>query len=297
MLFGVDQLTTGPDGVDLPAEKRLVPNGALYTPHPELVDPAIRRSILYFDAIEWPNVSMTAWPFGSTYDVLLEQQFIQRTSLPLVAAMPPSVGDTIGGMHMEIFRQLEAQQPGVWSYAPLIRAPDSMVHLFPEYAGPIQSRGIECQLYGLLPVPAPEVSYADILDFKERRRPELLALRAHLDDLYLEVARSNDVPRARIVVMAKLEKAVSDLRSAMRGSGFRGVMGSVGVDVMLDAAADYSLGWWAAERIGHSEYTAGLGTLIAGYRFLRKNLRWPISRAGALAYIAHAERELRPSPQ
>src|ERR1019366_3768340 len=81
----VDQFLCVPD----------LPPSPNYTPQPHLVDPAIRRSILYFDHIEWPKTpqSLPIEP-GSQYSLLEEQGYLQRTIVG-----PAGSGDVIGGAH------------------------------------------------------------------------------------------------------------------------------------------------------------------------------------------------------
>lgn len=267
------------------------PQGANYTAHPRLVDPAIRRSILYFDRIEFPRTpqSMPIAP-GSEWGVLVTQGYLQRTDVFVPNVGPAGSGDMIGGAHRYVFEQLEAQQPGSWAYAPLLPRPDWGVELFPEQAGLVERRGIGFELYNALPVPAPDVPYADILDFRARRHDELLALRAYLDELYAEIVRSGDMPMAKIAALRKLDQAIIDVVTVMRGSRLRAMFRSVGIDVVLDAAADVSLGEWIGEVV-KSEHGALIGGAIALYKFVRKNLSSPIGRSGPLMYIGHADLE------
>jgi hypothetical protein len=268
------------------------PQSTWYTPRPELVDPVIRRSLLYFDHIEFPKTpqSMPIEP-GSEWGVLVAQGYLQRTEVFMPKAAPAGSGDMIGGAHRYVFELLEAQQPGVWAYAPLQPRPDWGVQLFPEQAGLVERRGVAFELYNALPVPAPDVSYADILDFKARRRDELLAMRAYLDELYVEIIRSGDMPMAKTVALRKLDRAIDDVATVMRGSRLRAMFRSLTVDVVLDALGDYSLGSdWIAKTV-HSEHGAAIGGTIALYRFVRKHLFTPVNRSGPLSYVGHAGRE------
>jgi hypothetical protein len=267
------------------------PEGANYTERRHLVDPAIRRSILYFDHIEFPKTPQSR-PIdpGSEWGVLVDQGYLQRTDVFVPKAGPVGSGDMIGGAHRYVFEQLEARQPGVWAYAPLLLRPDWGAQLFPEQAALVERRGIGFELYKALPVPAPDVPYADILDFKARYPDELLAMRAYLDALYAEIVRSGDLPMAKIVALQRLDKAINDVMAAMHGSRLRAMFRSLNVDVLVDVVSDFSLGDWIAGYV-HSEHPAAIGGTIALYRFVRKHLLSPVSRSGPLAYIGHADRE------
>lgn len=67
------------------------------------------------------------------------------------------------------------------------------------------------ELTRCLPVPKADVPLDRLLEFKLKRADELAALRGSLDDLYLEISKSADIPRSKIVHLQRLEQAISDL--------------------------------------------------------------------------------------
>jgi hypothetical protein len=76
----------------------------------------------------------------------------------------------------------------------------------------------DISLNNCLPVPVSSVSIHDVLDFKERRKDELTALRQTLDELYLEIANSSDIPRSKIASIARLESAIKDITKVSKQS-------------------------------------------------------------------------------
>ncbi|HDH1504687.1 TPA: hypothetical protein PIU42_000144 [Klebsiella quasipneumoniae subsp. similipneumoniae] len=73
------------------------------------------------------------------------------------------------------------------------------------------SDSVRLSLDRLLPVPSREVHICDILEFKLRRKPELMALHAYCDDLYLEVVNSADQNLLHAKNFEKLKLAIEDL--------------------------------------------------------------------------------------
>ncbi|HAV1351160.1 DUF6236 family protein [Vibrio parahaemolyticus] len=67
------------------------------------------------------------------------------------------------------------------------------------------------RLSNALPVPSKDVNINEVLEFKEYRRPELLALHECLDELYLEVLRSPDTDLSGKQAVAKLTESINNL--------------------------------------------------------------------------------------
>jgi len=281
MLFSVDDAMAGKFDKTMQV---------LVTPMPQLIEPAIRRNILYFDRVELPRTHYGLFPHDTSYSVLVEQGIMESTFMAMSVLY--SNGDVIGLCHVKAFQMHEKEQPGAWTFAPLLPTPDWGVHLFPEHSQFPSARGIELQILGALPMPAPEVAYADILDFKERRRSELLTLRAYLDELYLGVVDSNDIPRAQLEAAAKLDKALADVRAALGASGIRAVLQALRVDLVTAVVGGARSGAWLAHELHQStEHGAVIGGASALYRYVRKNVPQPIARCGALAYLGYAMQE------
>jgi hypothetical protein len=267
------------------------PENMIVTPMPQLIEPTLRRSILYFDRIELPRTGHTLPPpYQNMISFLVEHGIVESTFMAMASIYTNC--DVIGLCHVKAFIMHESEEPGAWTFAPLLPAPNWGVHLFPEHSQFPSARGIEFQLLNALPVPAADVPYADILEFKERRRSELLAFRAFLDELYLGVIDSNDIPRAQLAAAVKLEKAIADVRAALDASGIRAVLQALRVDLLTAVVGGAKTGAWAAHELHqNAEYGAVIGGASALYRYIRKNVPKPISRCGALAYLGHAAQE------
>ena len=74
---------------------------------------------------------------------------------------------------------------------------------------------IRIDLISSLPVPSDSVHISDILDFKERRGAELVALHSVLDELYFEILKSPDSDLSAKLAIARLGQEVSNLNRVM----------------------------------------------------------------------------------
>lgn len=116
---------------------------------------------------------------------------------------------------LRAFRTLDAAEPATWTLATgerCLTLDDSEMDT---------GRGILFRLHRALPVPDKDVPLDDILQFKERRRPELIGLRSQLEAAYLRVASSPDQPLAESSELAALDLALSDLLKAREGGAVK----------------------------------------------------------------------------
>ena len=79
---------------------------------------------------------------------------------------------------------------------------------------------VRFDLCNLLPVPGPDVNLNEILEFKERRSDELIALHSYIDELYLEVINSGDFELSKAKAFDGFKRAIADL-DALNSQGWR----------------------------------------------------------------------------
>lgn len=72
---------------------------------------------------------------------------------------------------------------------------------------------IRVDLASSLPVPTGNLNIYELLEFKEKRKDELYALHAHLDDLYEQILSSADQDLASKRAVSDLAKSIADLES------------------------------------------------------------------------------------
>jgi hypothetical protein len=116
--------------------------------------------------------------------------------------------------HIRAFELRDEQQPGTWSLAQGERS----ISFFDEQLD--VGRGALVRLHHVIPVPDKEVPFADVLEFRHRRRDELLALRHHLEAIYQKVVVAGDGPLALNTEVEALERAISNHLKAIRERRF-----------------------------------------------------------------------------
>jgi hypothetical protein len=79
----------------------------------------------------------------------------------------------------------------------------------------------ELLLDGFLPIPGSEVSFADVISFRDRYRSELLAFRIEIEDLIAATSESDDGLRAVARHRQSIEKTLGDVERAARGRRMR----------------------------------------------------------------------------
>ncbi len=127
---------------------------------------------------------------------------------------------------------------------------------------------IRLSLDRLLPVPSGEVHLHDILEFKLRRKAELIALHTYCDDLYLEIVNSADKNLLHAKNFEKLKLAIEDLdKVSSEGWQFP-------IKFNLDISQEFDI----------SQSRAGIATML-----LALNSPNPVENIGAGAVISVLE--------
>lgn len=161
----------------------------------------LRASLLFWDKLDYPTQRMVGMDDEPDVSFLRSTGVMQRTASD---AMYGSIGQVMRRAFLETFEKLDREEPGRWSLAVGERS------LSFESSQLIPERGALVKLYGAVPVPNEDVSLVDLLDFKEKRRPELLALRHHLEQVYQRVVSAGDGPLAWNTEIGALEGSIAD---------------------------------------------------------------------------------------
>lgn len=153
------------------------------------------------------------------------------------------------------------------------------------------------ELADLLPVPPKETPLHEILEFKERRKAELLALHGYLDELYFEVIKSGDFDLQRAKAISGLRKSLDALNS-LNNEGWRSP-----IKFNLSTSFEFDLsqlvsGGSAVYAAMHSSqpfevFCAGAAiTVLSGFIKVRPQLQSVIKGGYAnLAYLTNASKE------
>ena len=163
------------------------------------------------------------------------------------------------------------------------------------------SQGISITLQNCLPVPAPDVGFEAILDFKEKRRDELAEFRRILRKFERKIGSSADEGQLKAEIEDFRERLTQQLHGAQkmmreeRMNFFRGslrtfVADAGGVAGLLQWSTDSGLLHIPTTAIATAVGAAGLIGVGACYRDYKSKIKEQREAAG-FAYILSAKRE------
>jgi hypothetical protein len=173
----------------------------------------LRFSLLFWDKLDYPTNNLISIGLDREGQFLESDGVLKRTNIRVIGS-----GDMAAGFvqaHVTAFRNLDATEPGVWSLATGANAVS-----FPE-ADFDPGRGVLVSLYRAIPVPDKDVPIQDILEFRARRRDELITLRNYLEDIYERIISAGDGALALDKEIERLKSAVDDHVKVSRESGFK----------------------------------------------------------------------------
>lgn len=212
----------------------------------------LRFYLLYWDRIDYPNNNVIHIASSLDDQFLVDAEIMTRTNIAISVS---------GGMEalyvfaqLEALRELNTREPGQWSLAQTSNA------FYLPLSESTETRSIEVELFSVLPVPTEDVALEDILRFKEERHDELLRLRIAMDELYLDVDRANDIPRAKNAAILKLEETLEDLNRVANESWTTRLLPNMRVEFSLSELLAVAAGEVVGQSFG---ITPGVGAAIA----------------------------------
>jgi hypothetical protein len=206
----------------------------------------LRFALLFWDKLDFPknNIALLG---DNTADFLERAGVLTRT--PVTVHLAPgrvNIGDVLIAAHLEAYRTLDRAERGVWS----LGVGKNSVS-FPQRELE-DGRGILVHLHEAIPVPEKDVPLQDILDFKVKRRDELLDLRYHLDAIYQRIIDAADGELALNSEIDALEKSIVDYIKVAKGSSLPFMHTAVEANLNIPNIT-------AVVAAGLTAYTVGLG--------------------------------------
>lgn len=160
-----------------------------------------------------------------------------------------------------------------------------------------QREVLRFELADLLPVPQKDTPLHEILEFKERRSDELMALHGYLDELYTEVLRSGDFNLQRAKAISGLRKSLQDINE-LNNQGWRSpIKFNLSSSFEFDINQIYSgaVTTYAAMKSPHPLEVlcvGGIVTLFGGFIKVRPQIQSVLKNGDAkLAYLTRAKKE------
>lgn len=171
----------------------------------------LRFSIMYWDRLAWPKSII----FGS--HPTDDEKFLEASGILYRPHLPIPSYIKSGAEHLfkeqEItYLNYEASEPGVWSIGHGINSLRDIAATS-EVA---ESTDVLLTLLSAVPVPKGDVPFAEILEFKHRRRDELLNFRAHMEAMVEAIKSAEDPIDTLNLKIKEVDEACANLIKTTR---------------------------------------------------------------------------------
>jgi len=230
-LVGTEQSTKfgplreGERGVVLWAGIQVDPSGWTMSGMP-LSAQQLRSALYLWDRIDWPTNDFLSCETGPDEQFLVAECIMRRSRFATNAddAFRQATHSNILALE-----EAEKREPGKWSLSREAKTTSPI-------ADPrLEGRSVLVRLYECIPVPYLDVPLADILEFKSRRRDELLNLRHHVERIYQSILSAPDRSMAEDAELTALDRAIGEHLRVMREAPFRKVLSSLEANFDLQA--------------------------------------------------------------
>jgi hypothetical protein len=275
------------------APARVSGNGARFRSEGGLTPEELRYFLLYWDKVVIPTTNLVHLAVPQE-DELLTTGVVTRPRVPF--------SGTFNGELMAR-AQLLAQTAVARDLIKNDRNVDWALHqigseiIVPDNES-IEKQLIRVDLVNSLPVPNGDVPFTNILDFKERRKDELIQLHAAIDDLYLEILSSPDPSLKTKQAVSQFRKSIEALNNVTkekwRTTGKFDISAELninGKDVATGVAAGAVFDFFT------SLYTVPIGTIVGAIATTIKikasstKTFEPSKEKQVLGYVASAHKE------
>jgi hypothetical protein len=215
----------------------------------------LRFALLFWDRLVWPTSNAIHLASGP------DESFLESAGT-LIRPNYTFYGDMARGIargQVQAFKELEIAEPGVWALAQGENSFSWKENFLDE------GKGALVELHRAIPIPKHDVPLAEILEFKERRKDELLLLRYKLESFISVIESSPDRTEALNNSIKELDQACSNLLILGKEWQFPVYLSNIKASFSLTAPKFGSFaygGWLAGERYGLTAATAAAG--IAG---------------------------------
>lgn len=161
----------------------------------------LRFALLFWDRLVWPSSRAIHFANGPDEDFLERAGILTRPEYTLNG----DIAQGIARGQVQAYLDLERSEPGAWALA---QGENSF--LWRDGLAD-EGKGALVELHRAIPIPKQDVPLADILEFRLRRRDELVALRYQIESFVSEIEGAADKPLALQRRIAELDQACANL--------------------------------------------------------------------------------------
>lgn len=174
----------------------------------DYLDPQdLRSSLMYWDRLAWPESNVFRSETYNEIEYLKSTGVLLRPKINFVGHS--KLGDIVLGLQNAALLHYESVSPNVWSLSQGINSVQNKTTIGDE-------PGTLIQLLNSVPTPSQNVPLAEILEFKNRRRDELLSFRQHFETLVERITLSSDPEEDLHRTVQEVDEACSDLIKTTR---------------------------------------------------------------------------------
>ncbi|ELI5391858.1 TPA: DUF6236 family protein [Vibrio parahaemolyticus] len=274
-------------GIVTPAQE-ILSNGDSLSINGGLPPEKLRYMALYWDKIVITDSNI----FGTGVSgdgLLLEQAKVLRKETARMSLNGTFNGSGLAKMHFDglsqVATQLTQENPGQWA---IHQSGDQLV--IPKGLSKDLVTA-DFELSKCLPVPLPDYPIDKLIAFKSQRDNELQGLRQTLDELYLEISKSQDIPRSKIVQITRLENAIKDLDKVAKESWGTRLLASrkVALDINLGTIGQ---GVVSGGLVGSNFNSPLLGVIAGAGHSLLASMKFEVSSSSQLASSVGSQLDL-----
>ena len=170
---------------------------------PEYRAALIRHALFYFDKIDMPYCILHI-PLSDDENFLASCNILQTSQVKVRGGKPI---ETVSQTLEQAFLEHDKSQPGQW----MIGEGQTIKNV-----GSGKGRALIVEFVNAIPFPTNSVPLADILEFKEKRRDELMRLRHHLEAMYDAMTQGNDRELKIRSISGTIDQDLRDISRLMK---------------------------------------------------------------------------------
>ncbi|PMG69107.1 DUF6236 family protein [Vibrio lentus] len=222
----------------------------------------LRNYLLFWDKIDYPTNNMIHIGGGQDIDFLIEEGFAKSTPVQFRELRGDQNGYLPLATQMVAYEENNKNEDEEWAIA----QPTNNLIVPAEYA---KKQGcLEFELYNAIQIPTGDIPLNEVIEFKNKRLPELLALRDAMDLIVDDIVSNQDIPKRKNKAISKLHRDLNDFNRVMKETGFKRVKRSLTTIVTDPCLATVSLANGFLPE-NYQPYTQGLNVAALGYCALK----------------------------
>jgi hypothetical protein len=248
----------------------------------------LRHALLYWDKIDFPQNNIIR---VESRDI----EFLKQVGVAQTTQIRMSMGGEMAALYVAAqfaaFRHLNKENPDMWTLGQHAKS-------FTGFSSEITKAQLaEIEINGVLPTPPDDTPLADILELKQKRQNEFRALPIAVDELYDEVLKSAQMPRAESAAVHRLQTVIEDIRNCVDQSWLDRLKSSVKFDFNIPTAIANAINGGVAASVMFDPTLAPIGAaagaMVNSIKFeskLGSVLKNMPENTKGFAYLYHVEK-------